>query len=105
MPRTKTHLDAGTPALSHCIGDGGLGWVNHAHQANEAEAIQGKVGLVPLSGELEALREVGGVEVEVDKAKDSLTHASQGRAGLGEGLLHLLGQSNHLPLQQDCIAP
>ena len=99
----RTHLDAGTPALSHCIGDGGLGRVNHAHQADEAEAIQGKVGLVPLSGELETLREVGGVEV--DKAKDLLTHASQGLAGLGEGLLHLLGQSNHLPLQQDCIAP
>ena len=46
-----------------------------------------------------------GVEVEVDKAKDSFTHASQGLAGLGEGLLHSLGQSRYLPLKQDFIAP
>ena len=83
----------------------GVGRVDHDHQANEADAIQGKVGLVPLSGELETLKEERGVEVEVDKAKDSLTHASQGLAGLGEGLLHHLGQSRYLPLQQDFIAP
>ena len=101
----KTHLDAGAPALSHCIGNGGLGRVNHAHQADEAEAVQGKVGLVPISRELETLGEVGRVEVKVDKAEDTLTHTSQGLAGLGEGVLHLLGQSHHLPLQQDCVAP
>ena len=54
----RTDLDTGTPALSHGIGDGGLGRVDHGHQADEAEAVQGEVGLVPVSGEVEAVREL-----------------------------------------------
>ena len=93
------HLDAGTSALVNCIGNSCLWRVDHAHQADKAEILEGEVGLVPIGGEVEALGELGGVKVEVDEAKDALPHTSQGFASLNEDLLRFLCQCHLLPLQ------
>ena len=39
----RTDLDAGTPALSHCIGDGGLGRVDHG-RPNRVDPVTGQGG-------------------------------------------------------------
>ena len=43
-------LDTGGPALGHGVRDGGAGRVNHRHEADEAQALQGEVDLVAVEG-------------------------------------------------------
>ena len=83
------HLDVGTPALSTALRSVAFGGLI---MLIKPRFLRGKFGLVPISGEVGALGEHGGVKVEVDDAKDALPHTSPGLASLNEDQLHFLCQ-------------
>lgn len=81
-------FDAGGTALGDRIGYGGPGWIDHRHQAHEAEPLDREIGIVGV--ELEADRELVGRQYEITEAEHSFTEPAQFQVRVVERLFHFL---------------
>uniref|UniRef100_A0A8D0BMQ6 Uncharacterized protein n=1 Tax=Salvator merianae TaxID=96440 RepID=A0A8D0BMQ6_SALMN len=47
---TVLYLDTGTSAFAHSIRHGSTGWINHGHEPNKTEVVNGKVDIITVKG-------------------------------------------------------
>ena len=82
------NLDTSRTALGDGVGDGSAGRVNHGHEADKAEALNGEVAVVGVEGIAAGIFVQG--EDEVAEAQHTLTQPAQLHVGRVEGVLPLL---------------
>ncbi|GMS85839.1 hypothetical protein PENTCL1PPCAC_8014, partial [Pristionchus entomophagus] len=97
------NLDSGGSALGHGVRDGGTGRVDHGHQADESETIEGEI-YVLFRLKSESLRELVLGQVEVAEAEHSFAHSSQLQVGRVEVGLVLLVHHLFFAVQKDSRA-
>ena len=82
IARHHDHLDAGRAALLDGVGDGGARRINHGHEAQEAQVLDGKVDLLVV--ELVAARVLLRIEAQVTEAEHTLTQTAELQIGVVE---------------------
>ena len=82
------NLDTSRTALGDGVGDGSAGRVNHGHEADKAEALNGEVAVIGVEGIAAGIFVQG--EDEVAEAQHTLTQPAQLHVGRVEGVLPLL---------------
>merc|ERR1719284_1398470 len=94
------HLDASRPALQHSIRHSSSGRVNHRHQSNKAESLEGEVLLICIVGVASRVL-VRGQHV-VAEAKNSLAEPSELHVGGLERVLPILSQGALGSVDDNC---
>src|SRR5512142_1516738 len=84
------NFNTGRTALGYGIGYSGTGRINHGHETNETQVIDGEVDVV--SVEFEASGVFVGGQHEVTETQDTFTQTSQFHVGVVESFLHLFVQ-------------
>merc|ERR1719394_2016917 len=96
-------LDSSRPALGHGVRHGSPGRIDHGHQADEAEAVEGEVLLVRVEGVADGV--LVGRQGEVAEAEDTFTGTAELHVGRLEVVLPLLSQGKVLAVDADGGAP
>ena len=97
IPGHHDDLDPGTPALADRVRDGWSRRIDHRHEPDEAESVQGKV--FRLGVEWKPVWVIVGWKQVIAEAENSFSHPTQLHVGLVEGFLPGVVDWNVLSVQ------
>merc|ERR1719227_84604 len=96
-------FDTGGAAFGHGVRNGGSGRINHGHETNESESLQGEVDILGIKGV--SVGVLVSWEHVVAETKHSLSKSSKLHVGSLESVLPFLSEGQFTSINDDGGAP